>query len=121
MFNIKKARIRAFTQEISQTLELHQTILFQGKGEVAAIRTTPADEGENVTFEVKPLLIDIKAQDLKETTTIAQDIVKHKSPSQGLRAHAYKVSLILGTDENELYNDAIQAGHDYLQNLEDER
>lgn len=118
MTNLLKTRIRAFSQEIEKPLSHQQTVVFMGKGEVAKISEEPNGDGSvNITYEIKPLLVDVRVSDNQEQPqSIAVDKeLKQKSRSQALRQKAFRIAQEIGKSEEGLYNQAMDEADRWLE------
>ena len=122
-YNIIKARIQAFSNELTSTLKKSDNIIFQGQGEVDEIRLKDNKDGTtNATYLIKPLFTQIKRSETE--LQVPEDItntykIKEKSRSQALRQKAWVIAQELGVSEEALYNSAMDEANNYLDQYKD--
>ena len=76
--NIKQVQIKSFKQEVKNSLTYGDVIYFQGKGAVTEIKGSDNQDGtQNVTYQVKVSLSDVKKASNELTKVRAVKLIKH--------------------------------------------
>ena len=113
--NIKRIKIPMVTQEIAETLKSGQSVVYLGKATVKEVRVKDNFDGtHNADYIAKNELLDVRVADDQSITNDVK--IKQKSRSQSLRHKAFRIAQDLGESEEALYQAAMDAADDYLEN-----
>jgi hypothetical protein len=117
--NIKKIRVGSFSIECSETLNYGDSAVIGMTGEVTDIHGTDNHDGtQNLTYTIKPVIVQIDSVIEGEKKTLASTETAGKSRSKQLRAKAYRIAQQTGESSEALYESAIDEASQWLDNHE---
>lgn len=84
--NISKARIAKNAFEVSEHIPTGTSVIFQGEGQVSAVKVTDNNDGTvNAVSDIKPLLLEVRVMSENKYKPIFKNEFEKKSPSKALR------------------------------------
>ena len=117
--NIKKIRVGSFSIECSQTMQYGDSAVIGLTGDVTDIHGTDNHDGtQNITYTVKPVIVQVDKVIENERKTVAMTENAGKSRSKQLRAKAYRIAQNTGESAEALYGSAIDEASHWLDSHE---